>query len=108
MEIVHIGIKGRVVALDAATGEQLWETPLKGSSFTNLVLEGNRIYAATRGELWCLDASSGQILWTNGLSGMGYGYVAFAKSGNVEAIAQLHADEQARRASSGGTGAGAL
>ena len=37
-DLVFIGIKGSVVALDRATGQQVWATHLKGSDFVNVVV----------------------------------------------------------------------
>jgi outer membrane protein assembly factor BamB len=38
-ELVFIGIKGSVVALDRATGQQVWATRLKGSDFVKMILQ---------------------------------------------------------------------
>ena len=38
-ELVFIGIKGSVVALNRNTGEQVWVTHLKGSDFVNVILQ---------------------------------------------------------------------
>ena len=102
-ELLHIGIKGRVLAFDRRTGEQRWETPLKGAGFVNVSLEGNQLFAASKGELWCLDPVTGNTQWHNGLPGMGWGYVAFASSPdkNLAAIRSLIEDE--RQASAAAT-----
>lgn len=42
MRLLHIGVKGRVIAIDKARGDRVWETRLKGAQFTNLYQEGNR------------------------------------------------------------------
>ena len=62
-----------VVAYDAATGKQLWETP-HGRRFTNdrgdgprstPTVDGTRVYAfGASGDLTALDAASGRIAWT--------------------------------------------
>jgi len=38
-DLVFIGIKASVVALDRATGQQVWATHLKGSDFVNVVVQ---------------------------------------------------------------------
>ncbi len=81
MNLMHIGVKGCVIAIDRRSGETQWETPLKGSGFTNVSLDGEQLFAATKGELWCLDPNSGAILWHHGLPGMGYGYIARSEFG---------------------------
>jgi outer membrane protein assembly factor BamB len=82
MANLFIGIKGTVLALDRATGETVWETPLKGSDFVNVALDGPELYAATRGEMYRLDPATGKILWNNGLKGKGWGLIAIAQSGD--------------------------
>ena len=88
-----IGIKGTVLALDRATGEEVWRAPLKGSSFVNLTLDGGDLLASTHGEVFCLDPGTGDIRWNNPLRGLGYGLVSFVGSPAV-----LTAEEQRRQA----------
>ena len=38
-DLVFIGIKGSVVALNHFTGQQAWATRLKGSDFVNVVVQ---------------------------------------------------------------------
>ncbi len=64
---IFVGIRGGVIALDRTTGQQLWKTQLKGADFVNLLVERDRIIAATKGEVFCLDAATGQIVWRNAL-----------------------------------------
>ena len=86
---IYLGIKGTVVALNRATGEELWRTTLKGSDFVNVVLDGNQLYAATKGELFCLDTKTGEPRWHNNLTGMGLGLISIATtSGNQVLSAQ--------------------
>ena len=75
---VFLGVRGDVVALDRATGQELRHTELPGSDFVNLVLDQDRIIGSTRGKAFCIDAVSGQILWRNDLPGMGLGLVSIA------------------------------
>jgi outer membrane protein assembly factor BamB len=75
---IFIGIHGDVIALDRGTGEQLWKTNLKGGDFVNVLLDGDRVLAATKGEIFCLDAATGQVLWHNELPGAGWGVVTIA------------------------------
>src|SRR5687767_6699085 len=70
---IFVGIKGNVVALDSASGTELWRRPLKGAEFVNLHRDGERLYATTKGEIFCLDPASGTIVWHNPLKGLGYG-----------------------------------
>jgi outer membrane protein assembly factor BamB len=53
--LIFIGIKGTVVALDRATGSEVWRSELKGKDFVNVVLQDGDLYATTKGEVFCLD-----------------------------------------------------
>jgi len=75
---IFIGIYGDVIALDRATGQQLWKVDLKGMDFVNILLDQDRVIAATKGEIFCLDAATGQLLWRNDLPGEGRGLVTIA------------------------------
>ena len=101
-DLTFIGIKGTVVALERATGREVWRTPLKGAYFVNLTLEQGLILAATRGELFGLDSVSGAILWNNPLKGMGYGNISFASAANASVL-QQEMDDEAAAASAAST-----
>src|ERR1044071_3004074 len=88
--VIFVGIKGTVMALNRATGEALWMTELKGSDFVNLVIDDDNLYATTKGEIFCLDPANGELRWHNRLSGMGWGLVtiATANGGQAGSIAE--------------------
>jgi len=50
--IIVVGIKGTVLAIDRDTGETLWSTNLKGSEFVSVTLEGSEVFAACKGRLY--------------------------------------------------------
>lgn len=102
-DTIYTGIKGTVLALDRATGAEIWRTELKGSGFVNLTLDGEQLVATTKGEVFCLDAATGQLRWNSTLSGLGLGLVSIVTSRapnssflNAEKIVQ---DQQAAAAS---------
>lgn len=95
-KIVYLGIKGSVIALDAATGRQIWATHLKGSDFVHVVLDGDHLYAATYGEVFCLDPKTGDGRWHNPLKGFGLGLVSIATE-NISPSALLTLVAEARR-----------
>jgi outer membrane protein assembly factor BamB len=101
MTHLFIGIKGTVLAIDRATGRTVWETPLQGGDFVNVVLDGGELYAATRGELYRLDPATGEVLWNNGLKGKGWGLIAIAQAagGNWSAIEEKRRLDAAAAAS---------
>jgi outer membrane protein assembly factor BamB len=84
--LLYIGIKGSVLALDRATGEQVWNTPLKGSEFVNVAVDDGDLYATARGEIYCLNAATGQIRWKNGLTGYGLGLISIAAAGGNQVV----------------------
>lgn len=99
--VVFLGIKGAVLALQTSTGRRLWERPLKGQGFVTLLVEGNRVLAATRGELFCLDSATGEVLWHDPLRGYGWGLVSLATpNGAASPTAAAYEDEQRRAAAS--------
>ncbi len=101
---VFVGIKGSILALERATGRQLWQTPLKGSDFVNLVLDGDDLLATTRGEVFCLDPASGRIRWNNPLKGMGWGLATIATSypaAMKPAMAEYRRQQEAAQSSGG-------
>ena len=69
---LYIGIKGRVACIRKEDGKELWRTPLKGSGFTNVVVEPDGLFAYTRGVLYALDPDTGSIRWSNELPGLGF------------------------------------
>ena len=81
-ELVFIGIRGSVVALIRATGEQVWAVPLKGMNFVNVIVEDDRVLASCHGEIYCLDSLTGNVLWHNRLKGHGIGLATIATENN--------------------------
>jgi outer membrane protein assembly factor BamB len=95
-DIVYLGVKGSVVAIDKRRGKELWRTKLKGAGFTTVLVEDDLIVAHTGGELYGLDPKSGRLIWHNPLPGMGYGLAMLATKGapNQEVMAQMiHSQE---------------
>jgi outer membrane protein assembly factor BamB len=83
-ELIFVGIRGSVVALNQVTGNQVWATHLKGHSFVNVVLEDKAVVASCYGEIFCLDALTGNALWHNPLKGFGRGLATIATEHNPE------------------------
>ena len=103
-ELVFVGIKGSVVALDRATGQQMWATRLKGYDFVNVVLQNGAILATCHGEIFCLDPLTGKGRWHNPLKGFGTGLATIAtdsdtNSRNAPVLAEKRRrDQQASQA----------
>ena len=98
MEPLYIGIKGHVVAIDRATGGEIWRQHLAGASYVTVHSDAGGLYAGTRGALFCLDRTTGSILWTNSLSGLGYNLITFSGSDATAAAAADIAQKQAAAA----------
>lgn len=79
-QTIYLGIGGHAVALDPATGNELWRRRLKrlGASFTGLYAHGDRLFATAAGEIWCLDRTTGDTIWHEPLKGLGQGVVTLA------------------------------
>jgi len=106
-DILLLGMKKRVTAVDKATGRIVWETKLKGGQgeFVTLLCEGARIFAAAGGHLRCLDFRTGNILWTNDLPGYGFGLASLCLPGGqtaptAAALAAHLAEQQSASAAS--------
>jgi outer membrane protein assembly factor BamB len=104
-QLIFIGIKGSVVALNRATGQQEWATRLKGSDFVNVVLQDGAVLASCCGEIFCLDALTGILMWHNPLKGFGTGLATIATEhnpgdGNASVMAEKRRRDEAAAASS--------
>ena len=79
--VLYVGIKGHVVALDRATGGELWRTKLEGvrmraTAFVYVHQDDDQLYAAYNGEVFCLDPKTGALRWHNQMRGLGTGLVS--------------------------------
>jgi len=96
---VYVGLKGSVLALERESGRILWQRELAGSSFVNLIEDGDHIFALSQGEAYCLDAGTGALIWHNPLKGFGLGIGSILVSGqparSAGAVAQIIAAEEA-------------
>ncbi len=95
---LFIGVGGHVVAIDPATGEEVWRTKLKTSSFATVSLTDAGLFGAAGGELFRLDPATGSVLWHNKLKGLGMGLVAFPGSADVAGAAAAIAQQRAAAA----------
>jgi outer membrane protein assembly factor BamB len=95
-KVIYLGVKGSVMAVNPATGQQLWLVALKGTDFVNVVLDGNDLFAATRGEIFCLDPQTGGIRWHNPLRGYGLGLITIAGEGIPQNASTVTAEKRRR------------
>lgn len=109
--LILLGVHGNVIALDRATGQQVWCAELKGADFVNVHLDEDRVIAATKGEVFCLDANTGASLWHNQLPGQGRGLITIATASGASDLAPFREkrrqDEAAAAAAAGAASSGA-
>ena len=98
--MIFVGIKGAVVAIDRDTGTTQWHADLKGSDFVNVSLQDGDLFAASRGRLYRLDPTSGTVLWSNELPGLGYGIVTITGASQIPPGAEKQRRDAAAAASS--------
>jgi outer membrane protein assembly factor BamB len=77
--LVFVGIRGRVVALDRETGDEVWRVQF-GSDYLTVFWDGDALFAATAGEIWRLDPETGGLQWHNKMRGLGQGLVSLAST----------------------------
>jgi outer membrane protein assembly factor BamB len=106
-DLIYFGIKGSVIALNRATGEQVWATHLKGFDFVNVLLEGGKVFATCYGEVFCLDPLTGEGLWHNRLKGLGTGLATIATEDAVRSTLTTVLAEKQRRDEQPAASAGA-
>jgi outer membrane protein assembly factor BamB len=104
-DLVFIGINGSVVALDRATGQQVWATHLKGSDFVNVVVQDGTVLASCYGEIFCLDPFTGNARWHNPLKGFGLGLATIATEHNSGSCNAPVSAEKHRRDAAASTAA---
>ena len=110
--LAFIGIKGSVVALNRATGQQVWATHLKGFDFVNVIVQDGAVLASCYGEIFCLDPVTGDALWHNPLKGFGRGLATIATEhnpgdGNAPVLAEKRRRDEAATASAAAASAAA-
>ena len=96
--LLYVGIRGTVLALDRATGQLVWDAKLKGGDFVYVTLEGDDLIATSRGEIFCLDPGTGQVRWHNPLKGFGLGFMSVASGdGGQTLLAKARRKEELNR-----------
>jgi outer membrane protein assembly factor BamB len=92
---LYIGLGRHVVAIDRATGAEIWRCRLRSTSYLTITVEPEAIYAGANGELYCIDPATGSIRWHNRLAGLGMSIVAFGSSGATVNAAAAQAAQAA-------------
>jgi outer membrane protein assembly factor BamB len=95
---LYIGLGGHLVAIDRATGAEIWRTKLRSSHYVTISVEPDAVYAGAHGELYCVDPATGSIRWHNKLSGLGTSIIAFGSSVVATTAAAVQAAQAATTA----------
>lgn len=101
---LYIGLGGKVVAIDRATGAEIWRCKLRSATFVTIAVEPDAIYAGANGELFCIDPATGSIRWHNKLKGLGTSVIAFGGSSSSTVAAAVQAAQAAAVAATAGAG----
>ena len=103
-EPLFIGLGGHVVAIDRATGAEIWRCKLRRSSFITVFSDETNVYGAANGELYCVEKATGHLRWHNRLEGLGTSVIAFSgDSTSSVTAAAIAAQRAAMAAASGGS-----
>jgi outer membrane protein assembly factor BamB len=95
-QLIFVGFNSRVAALNRDTGQTVWTwSSPKGSGYTTIVLDGDRLIVCVMGYTYCLDPLSGQERWFNDLPGMGTGVASLASVRSMAAHSAQAAAEAA-------------
>jgi hypothetical protein len=88
-QLLYVGIKGRVLALNRASGEIVWEGRMTGGQMVTLLVDGDQVFATASGEVFAFNAITGEMLWHNSLPGMGLNLASLATTaGSSSALLQ--------------------
>jgi outer membrane protein assembly factor BamB len=105
-DLLFVGIKGHVIAMERLSGRERWRTRLSGSDFVHLIDDGARLFASVAGRIYCVDPTTGSVLWENPLKGMGLGIASLLAPGTEGAHPELLAAAGAKRRQQSAAAAG--
>ena len=77
-QLIFVGLRGYVIALDRDTGGVVWDNSELNSGPVSLLLDGDCLLVSTNGYIYCLDPLTGRVLWNNPLRGYGIGIAHLA------------------------------
>lgn len=81
-QLLYVGIKGRILALNRTSGEEVWQGRMKGSQMVSVLVDGDQVFGAASGEIYAFDATTGHLLWHNSLPGFGINLASLATVGS--------------------------
>ncbi len=107
-DLLFLGTHGHVVAVEKATGREVWKTslPKTGYSVVSILVEDGLLLCASHGRAFGLDVETGEIRWTNHLRGLGHGHVYLStvrQAGGADPTLLAAASEAQTAAATAGT-----
>lgn len=82
VDLLYAATSSHVVALDPATGQELWRRKLpKGGGIMTMLLKGDDLYVAGSGYVYCLDRYLGEVRWRNDMKKLGWSLITLAMEG---------------------------
>jgi outer membrane protein assembly factor BamB len=99
-DLMYVGFRKRVAALNRKTGEIVWEWQASsGSSYLTLLVDGDILIVSVDGYMYGLQTSSGRELWSNPMKGFGIGIASLASAnGSAQNVAANSAAAAAQAA----------
>jgi outer membrane protein assembly factor BamB len=79
-QLIFVGLRGYVIALDRDTGDIVWDNSELNSGPVSLLLDGDRLLVSTNGYIYCLNPLTGRVVWNNPLRGYGVGIAHLASA----------------------------
>jgi outer membrane protein assembly factor BamB len=61
-QLIFVGLRGYVIALDRDTGEIIWDNSELDSGPVSLLLDGDRLVVSTNGYIYCLNPLTGRVV----------------------------------------------
>ncbi len=105
-QLVFVGLRGYVAALDRDTGKIVWSNNDLRSGHTTILLDGDRLIVSCNGYIFCLDPMTGAVRWDNPMSGYGLGVTSLVSvrgTGDQTILHQADEADEADRSSSSST-----
>jgi outer membrane protein assembly factor BamB len=94
--LLFVGIKSYVIAMDRASGAEVWRTQLpakyrNSAMLVTVLFDGEGLYASIAGEVFALNPKTGELLWHEPFKGLGTGFVTMTSELGIGATASRDA-----------------
>jgi len=94
--MLFVGIKSYVIAMDRASGAEVWRTQLpakyrNSAMLVTVLFDGEGLYASIAGEVFALNPKTGELLWHEPFKGLGTGFVTMTSELGIDATSSRDA-----------------